>query len=252
LIKGLAIKKINKRLESNSLNSTNTHWANISKYGRDKGWWLNIPFQKFSHDLNLILNHKEFDQFLHISIPASNITNPERLFRNKDELTTDIFISLPKLSILTSETPLIDIQSNGTKYAFSTHKVDVFESDFDISSSEFTLPDEITQPFTEGATKTITVNSYERNTKARKACIEKYGINCFVCTFDFEKFYGARGQGYIHVHHLTPISEVGKEYEIDPIKDLRPVCPNCHAMLHRSGNISILELKKEIEDSENI
>jgi len=34
------------------------------------------------------------------------------------------------------------------------------------------------------------------------------------------------------VHHLVPISKIGKKYRVDPIKDLRPVCPNCHAVIH--------------------
>jgi 5-methylcytosine-specific restriction protein A len=40
------------------------------------------------------------------------------------------------------------------------------------------------------------------------------------------------GKGFIHVHHINQISEIGREYEIDPIKDLIPVCPNCHSMIH--------------------
>ena len=28
-------------------------------------------------------------------------------------------------------------------------------------------------------------------------------------------------------------TSIGKEYELNPTKDLIPVCPNCHAMLHR-------------------
>jgi 5-methylcytosine-specific restriction protein A len=39
--------------------------------------------------------------------------------------------------------------------------------------------------------------------------------------------------GFIHVHHVLPISELGPDYNLNPIEDLRPVCPNCHAMLHR-------------------
>ncbi|MDC9497701.1 MULTISPECIES: HNH endonuclease [unclassified Pseudoalteromonas] len=50
----------------------------------------------------------------------------------------------------------------------------------------------------------------------------------------------------MHVHHIVPISDIGDEYQVDPIRDLRPVCPNCHAMLHRKGNISIKELLSEI------
>jgi 5-methylcytosine-specific restriction protein A len=49
---------------------------------------------------------------------------------------------------------------------------------------------------------------------------------------NFEKFYGVVGKGFIEVHHLIPLSDIKKEYELDPIKDLRPVCPNCHAMIH--------------------
>lgn len=40
-------------------------------------------------------------------------------------------------------------------------------------------------------------------------------------------------EGLIHVHHLKPLGEVGEGYLLDPVADLRPVCPNCHAMLHR-------------------
>jgi 5-methylcytosine-specific restriction protein A len=48
----------------------------------------------------------------------------------------------------------------------------------------------------------------------------------------FEQCYGEVAKGFIHVHHLRPLSEIGEEYEVDPIADLRPVCPNCHAVLH--------------------
>ena len=85
----------------------------------------------------------------------------------------------------------------------------------------------------EGATKLVRVNIYERNPEARRQCIEYYGAKCVVCGFSFSSIYGEIGDGFIHVHHLTPLSEVQGEYEVDPIKDLRPVCPNCHAMLHR-------------------
>jgi 5-methylcytosine-specific restriction protein A len=43
------------------------------------------------------------------------------------------------------------------------------------------------------------------------------------------------GEGFIHVHHLKPLAQIGEQYELDPINDLRPVCPNCHAMLHRAS-----------------
>lgn len=95
----------------------------------------------------------------------------------------------------------------------------------------------------EGAKRTIIVNAYERNNKARQRCIDHYGAACIVCNFDFEKKYGELGKGFIHVHHLKPISEIGRHYEVEPIKDLRPVCPNCHAMIHKANPaLSIEEL----------
>ena len=45
--------------------------------------------------------------------------------------------------------------------------------------------------------------------------------------------YGTVAEQLIHVHHLKPLHEIEAGYEVDPIKDLRPVCPNCHAVIHR-------------------
>lgn len=86
----------------------------------------------------------------------------------------------------------------------------------------------------EGAVKQITVNAYERNPVARKACLAAHGHDCAVCGFDFEKVYGELGRGFIHVHHVRPLSTIGSTYVIDPVNDLVPLCPNCHAMVHRS------------------
>ncbi|MEX2490479.1 MAG: HNH endonuclease [Nitrospirales bacterium] len=85
----------------------------------------------------------------------------------------------------------------------------------------------------EGAKKQVTVNAFERNVMARRQCIARYGYRCRVCAFDFEKAYGKIGRKFIHVHHLFELSTIGTEYTINPVRDLRPVCPNCHAMLHK-------------------
>jgi 5-methylcytosine-specific restriction enzyme A len=87
----------------------------------------------------------------------------------------------------------------------------------------------------EGAAREIWINSYERNQKARMKCIEHYGYKCQICDFDFEKNYGQLGKNYIHVHHIVPLSEIKENYEVNPIKDLIPVCPNCHAIIHRTN-----------------
>ncbi|NDU96483.1 HNH endonuclease [Spirosoma terrae] len=106
---------------------------------------------------------------------------------------------------------------------------------------------ELLYKITEGAKKVITVNAYERNSQARRICIEHYGAFCTVCDFNFEKTYGELGKGFIHVHHLIPVSYIGKSYELDPVEDLRPVCPNCHAMLHtQNPPLTIEELQSVI------
>ena len=90
--------------------------------------------------------------------------------------------------------------------------------------------------------------AYERNTEARSKCIESYGYNCQICGFNFESKYGDIGRNYIHVHHIIPLSEINKEYELDVDRDLIPICPNCHTMLHRREfSINIEELKKRIK-----
>ena len=99
----------------------------------------------------------------------------------------------------------------------------------------------------EGAKKTVVVNKYERSSKARENAVSHHGLDCVVCKMNFEKVYGKIGEGFIHIHHLTPIHEVGENYKIDYKNDLVPVCPNCHAMLHRSiggREPSIEELRK--------
>ncbi|MCL4481831.1 MAG: HNH endonuclease [Bacteroidetes bacterium] len=104
------------------------------------------------------------------------------------------------------------------------------------------------QTFEEGEIKQITSTKYERNPYARQVCISHFGLKCSVCDFDFGKFYGDLGTGFIHVHHIKPVATRKGKYEINPINDLRPVCPNCHAMIHRKKQeLSIDELKETIK-----
>jgi predicted HNH restriction endonuclease len=84
----------------------------------------------------------------------------------------------------------------------------------------------------EGSQKTIAVNIYERNKTLRRECIDIYGLNCVICEFNFADKYGFRGNGFIEVHHLVPLSAIRQSYIANP-KDLRPVCSNCHSIIHR-------------------
>lgn len=96
------------------------------------------------------------------------------------------------------------------------------------SSDEFSHQETIY----EGNTYSVRVNLYERSPFARPVCIKHYGTVCQICQFDFLDTYGQVMDGFIHVHHLKPLSEIGETYQVDPIKDLIPVCPNCHAVIH--------------------
>ncbi len=87
---------------------------------------------------------------------------------------------------------------------------------------------------TEGAVVQVLSKRYERSRLNRAACIELKGSCCIVCGFDFGATYGPIGEGFIHVHHVISVSVVGQGTVIDPSRDLVPVCPNCHAMLHTS------------------
>jgi 5-methylcytosine-specific restriction enzyme A len=118
-----------------------------------------------------------------------------------------------------------------------------YASDESLSNS---IPEEIVEPelYLEGALKKISINAYERNGKARSACIKHYGSICAACNFNFQATYGAIGKGFIHVHHIVPLASRGQEYELDPILDLIPLCPNCHAITHLTQPaMTIEELK---------
>ena len=89
--------------------------------------------------------------------------------------------------------------------------------------------------YTEGAVVRRWVNAYERNRAASDECKKLHGTACVICGFDFGKAFGPEFAGFIHVHHLIPLSEVKKEYTVNPETDLIPVCPNCHAAIHHGG-----------------
>lgn len=103
--------------------------------------------------------------------------------------------------------------------------------------------------YVEGSATQVTQTRYERNVYARKECLKHYGYSCSVCDFNFEKFYGSLGYKFIHVHHLTQVATIKQEYKVNPIQDLRPVCPNCHSMLHKQNPpLTIDELKDIIKN----
>ena len=100
------------------------------------------------------------------------------------------------------------------------------------------------QMYPEGMGMMVMVNRYERSAVARQKCKERYGTKCFLCDLEMGNFYGPEVAGLIHVHHLDPISSA--ERETDPVRDLRPVCPNCHAVIHSRRPPRTIEEVKEM------
>ena len=122
------------------------------------------------------------------------------------------------------ETRLFDIQIDEhiTKELnnFFSYFVDLLENVF----SE--------NPISEGQSYDAQIKRYERSKILREQAISIHGSCCKICSFSFEKIYGDIGKSYIHVHHLERVADKGVRF-VDPARDLIPVCPNCHAMLHR-------------------
>jgi 5-methylcytosine-specific restriction enzyme A len=182
---------------------------------------------------------------------------------NYIDIEFDILIN-PKNNILFGKESLESIDPNKVQQWFSQQSgisikinvVDALESNwfnFIIENkyirNSFISNDVVTdikETFREGKSKDIIQTRYERNPEARKRCLSHYGYSCKVCAFNFEVNFNEIGKGFIHVHHINQISEIGREYEIDPIKDLIPVCPNCHAMIHSKRPAFTIEELKEI------
>lgn len=98
----------------------------------------------------------------------------------------------------------------------------------------------------------------KRSRKLRMAAIERYKdangkLYCVICGFCFENRYGDIGKDFIEMHHESPVyqySDDGFESYIgEAVKKIKPVCPNCHRMIHRDVKkpLSISELKKRLK-----
>jgi 5-methylcytosine-specific restriction protein A len=171
-------------------------------------------------ELSVLLNHNTN----YISIKDIKIADPSFTWKNYQQSGRQIE---EKHFNLISK--MLQKQSNRSFEEFSV-----------IKSNE----DELT--FSEGAIIEKLANVYERNVEARKKCIEYYKAICSCCNLDFGKKYGIRGEGYIHVHHLLPLHKIKESYKVNPIKHLRPVCPNCHAIIHRGKETLKIEQVKKL------
>jgi len=100
----------------------------------------------------------------------------------------------------------------------------------------------------EGALKTVELTVHERNSTARRLCVAHYGPTCQACGLNYEDKYGVVGADLIHVHHVTPLSDIGEAYQVDPIRDLIPLCATCHHVVHsRNPPYTVAEIKAAVQ-----
>jgi 5-methylcytosine-specific restriction enzyme A len=193
------------------------------------GHVIRAPFEGKHWDVS-----RPNDKALYVGVRFDRILDPE-----SDEVLETSSLARGALADVYWKTQMSGIEIPDA----AASELEAIWSGFSHNEALPVIPEEVVTPshFIEGATKKVSVNVFERNPKARKKCIEHFGARCSACGFDFEKVYGERGRGFIHVHHLIPLSEIGKEYRINPIEDLRPVCPNCHAMLHLGPEVLNVE-----------
>lgn len=116
-----AIQIVNEYLRKEILNNHNTHFANINK-AKDV-WWLNIPPEKFSSDLHLIL--KKEASFLWLKIESHTFNEPEAIFKLRTDNRIDLEISSDE-----NNNYMVDIKSGGTNHNFNPY----FEHEFNCTT----------------------------------------------------------------------------------------------------------------------
>lgn len=139
---------------------------------------------------------------------------------------------------------MINAISKGTAGSIEpTSKPDIYNPEIATAAKNYK------QELYEAAVRSVKHDRREYNQQAREQCIAEHGTSCAVCNLNFEATYGEIGRGYIHVHHLNPLSEATGKRKVDPVNDLIPVCPNCHAMLHRNPvPYTVKELKAIMDE----
>jgi 5-methylcytosine-specific restriction endonuclease McrA len=206
------------------------------------------------------INRDEIAQLLldntAIQTHLSAISNPDERFNRAGNMVDWVSAEFTDKSDLAKKYNILDFERERilAAHPISGNRRNIYQYR---SPQVAKLPEEIdppsTQTYQEGSIVQVWVNRYERDPNARKACLAHHKAICKVCGFDFERVYGKIGKDFIHVHHLVPmnmrVSE--KPYTLDPMNDLVPVCPNCHAMLHKKNPpYSIDELRTIIKSNQ--
>ena len=220
------------------------HYITKTKF---KNYWFNYypsTLQKykerFAEKFYLIIAGQVGEDFDFYCIPFSALS---------EALVSETLQEKQKRWIGTIDNHMLNLQKYDKRIDLSAY----YGTDVNSWLSEFIQPKTppITQTdgeYLEGSLLRISEDRHERNRAARDACIKHHGCSCAACGFNFEDKYGILARGFIHVHHLSPISGLDQERQIDPIKDLIPLCPNCHSVVHLQRDpISIKRLKELLD-----
>lgn len=192
---------------------------------------------KFSQKVRNLIAHRTFERFGYANYNGGQIViskdGREHLTLNGDILKY----------LLINDFAYIDLAENLRKVEENNNKkkIEVFDENIIIN---------------EGTKKYREVAVYERSTTLRNYAIQYYSneerISCNSCNFNFEDFYGAElGKGFIEIHHTKPIFKYEDE-DIestlkDAVKNLTPVCSNCHRMIHRNSR-KVVEIQYLIQN----
>ena len=113
---------------------------------------------------------------------------------------------------------------------------------------------ELDPDFQEAEEGMIVTRVHRRRERSRKLvsqkktlALQEFGqLRCEACEFDFEKFYGDRGTGFMECHHTVPVSEMVSGQKTS-LADLALLCSNCHRMIHSSRPwLTVAELRDVI------
>lgn len=189
-----------------------------SEFGTNNLFAKILEFKMF----NEAISFKEGDKYLEDKANDWKLSNPQaNYFRGNAvrEITTDEFIKI------TSKAKLLD-QQLVEPYA-----------DYEELHNTYVK---------EGKKVGYYTTKYERSKSNRDNALKIHGYNCCICNINFKDTYGDIGEGFIHIHHVNPLFSLDSEVVPDPLTDLVPVCPNCHAIIHRQKGkvISIDEMRQ--------
>lgn len=184
------------------------------------------------------------------SVPAKRSV-PQTLDELVDALLGDLVSTTPEEEVsVKEETPVENIIPAAS--AKTEEKATAIQETITAVSEEDHVAKEIARSLAHlkeeqvaHQSENVVSSDYE---SAKEKCIEYYGAICDICGFDYGYTYGEAFENQIEVHniHSHDLTEVSEN--TDSIKDLIPVCHNCHGVIHsQNPPISVEKMRQMIK-----